>query len=189
MSRASVQGEKKRNEEFKPRPETYNFYIKTFFLIFKQAPSMFWSFSTVWFFFFHKTDLLFMPAPTDKQANRQIAAIIYLKSFAQVLALSNVIANKDWQLVPSAVLVFLISITSQTSMRQTGHFRLDIKLHWLLISSAQGHIWLQSVTCKSSINRLFLLPKSVSSCGKPKIELLHILKHLFNRRRIFKKTF
>lgn len=63
-------------------------------------------------------------------------------------------------------------------MRQTGHFRLDIKPHQVLVTSGLGHIWLQPVTCKSSINRLFLPPKTAGS-------IIHVVNHSLSSCRLW----
>lgn len=78
---------REKKQELKTRQKAISFILKiSFFSVSNQY---------VLNNFFHKSDLPFIPAPTDKQASRQIAAILYLKSFAQVLALSNVIANRE----------------------------------------------------------------------------------------------
>ena len=150
---------------------------------------MFWTFLDN---FVHKTGIPFIPAPTDKQASRQIAAILYLKSFAQVLALSNVIANKEWQLVPSAALVFLIWITSQTCNETNKSFQIRHQT-----SLAFGHFCPGSyltTTCHLQDIYQQVVPTSKTTkfknaCSKPQTEPLCILKYLFRWRRIFKETF
>lgn len=103
---------------------------------------------------------------SNRQGGKQTAAILYLESFAQVLALPNVIANKEWQLVPSAVLVFLIWITSQTLSETNRSFLIDIKLDQRLVTSAPGQIWLQPVTCKS-VGCSSKTTKFKNTCRKP----------------------
>lgn len=95
----------RQNRNWKPGQKGTSFKLKIAWFLSKQ-----WGFLE--HFCFHKTDLPFIPAPRDKQTG---GCNLYLKSSAWVLALSNTIANKEWQLVPSAALVFLIWITSASN--------------------------------------------------------------------------
>lgn len=126
------------------------------------------------------------------QTSRQIAAILSLRSFAQVLALSNVIANTDWQLVPSAVLAFLIWITSHTSNDTNRSFQIRHQT-----APGFGHFWPWShltTTCHLQVICQQVVPTSKNtgfnhSCSKPQSEPPQALKYIFKWRRIFKEIF
>lgn len=145
-------------QEVKNSPKSCIFYIQNYFFFFLNKQSVCFEHFLL-FVCFPQTRFTFYTS-SNRQGGKQTAAILYLESFAQVLALPNAIANKEWQLVPSAVLFFLIWITSQTFSATNRSFLIDIKLDQLLVTSAPGQIWLQPVTCKSSIRRLLLPAKT-----------------------------